>query len=243
MNKEKLENNKLTEIKKDKNLILNVENKPMYIGVTFLYKNNNDNLIEVVLISCIIEIPSIKDLTNIDKKAKEISSKFNYEYLGINDLFHVTGKLTEGEIIGRTSYYELNTFDKSRSLIMDDSFFKNKSSIINKFYCFTTIYFCKNDINQNFTISIKSIFKNNSNNLHQQIHEISKNRTFLKKIISNSIDKIQSIEFVGIEDLYLIDLNMDIFETLFSNINEIQSIEDEIISEKKVKELITDILN
>jgi len=91
----------------------------MTLGITLLFKENKTQTVSGVLKSMVMEL-DMKDFDfEVEKSAAEISNFYDYQFVGVNDIFVVTGNVVEGEILGKTNYWELDTLKKSKSLISD----------------------------------------------------------------------------------------------------------------------------
>ena len=214
-------------------------NNKMKIGATLLFKDKNNQRLKGVLKSVVID----SNINDIMKSAKlignEVSSYYKYDYLGVNDLFSVSGEAKEGEVLGRTTFYKLNSSEESESLIMNKDLFLDKGSISKMFNC-ALVYFCEND-DEKYTISVLSIVKSDNERIIFDVESLAKSNTFLEKIKSNSIENINKIEFVGIEEVFEIDLKFNIFQSFYSDFASIEIMKEELLSNDEVAEVLGDI--
>ena len=210
----------------------------MKIGATFLFKNNNSQKLKGVLKSVVIDANNMIESTKII--SDKISNYYNYNYLGINDLFLVSGEAKSGELLGRTTYYELNSLEKSRSLISSNKIMLNDENISKTYNC-SLVYFCENAV-EKFTISVLSIVKSNNHEIIFDVESLAENVEFLRKIKSNSLEEIKEIEFIGIEMICNIDLKFGVFQSFYSDFDIIEDIKDELLSNEEITEILADIL-
>ena len=91
-----------------------------YVGISliFLCRKNNDLIVEKRSF-----VVSSKNLTEIKRKASELGEKIEKllkpskgVYLGINDIFEITGPLREGCILGRTTFWSYKNINKALTL-------------------------------------------------------------------------------------------------------------------------------
>lgn len=215
----------------------------MYLGITLLFKTKKDNPIEGILISCIIKF-SLKKKNlqySINLKVKEIIDHFDYEYIGINDIFYVTGLINSGEIIGRTTYYDYETLEKANTLIKSEEFIKYGLKEVNvKKVCFSVIYFCENYLNESFTILIKLVLSNSAN-VYEEVINICNSKDFINKIKSFSRENLKSINFLGLESIVPMKYDFDIFEILDGTFDNYESLKNEIITDEEFQEQLKDI--
>lgn len=218
----------------------------MNIGITFLFKTKQNYPLEGVLISCVMVFDNEKEdlLSTINTRSKQIGEYLNYIYIGVNDVFYVTGLPKENEIIGRTTHYDFKTVNKSKLLIQTKkNILKelNNSDFHEKF-CFSSIYFCENESGEGFTLSIKSIVNTNSIDAFEKVLSTSNKKYFKDKIKSFSVEEINTITFIGIEYIEPINYELNIFEILYGDFENRNSLEEEVITNDNLIDQFNDIV-
>lgn len=211
----------------------------MNIGITLVFKEKETQVIKGILKSLVLDV----DLKNIDKfvidSAKKIEKYYNYRYLGINDIFVVSKKgIKEASLLGRTTFYDLDSTAKSKSLVSNDFSF-NDATDHNTFNC-SLIYLCESN-NEKFTISVISVVNSTVENVIDKVISISKQPSFLNEIKNNSIHEINKLNFIGIEDICDVDLRFNIFQSFYSDFDTIEILEQEVLSKEEINEIIEDI--
>jgi len=210
----------------------------MKIGVTLLFKDKNSQNLKGILKSVVIDANDIMESAKLI--GDKISDYYKYDYLGINDLFSVSAEPQVGELLGRTTFYELDNLDKSKSLINENELFLEDDNTSKMFNC-SLIYFCEND-DEKYTISILSIAKSNNKEIISYAESIAKSNIFIKKIKSNSLEKITKIEFIGVEAICEIDLKFNVFQSFYSNFDSLKVIKEELLSNDEIEDILEDIL-
>lgn len=213
----------------------------MKIGITILFKDNKDPLkINGILKSTVIELYG----NNLKEAAQNIGNNiaefYDFKYLGINDLFIVSGNPKAGELLGRTTYYEIDSLKEVKALL-PDNYSLNRDSSSNLFNC-SILYFCQNNDKDKFCISVLSIVKSSIENLPTEIETLAQSDTFLAKIKSTSIENIEEIEYIGIEDICDIDLKFNVFQSFYMDFEFEEELKEELLSDKEIKEILDDIV-
>lgn len=215
----------------------------MNLGVTLIFKEKHEELVSGVLKSSVInaEIENCKNEAN--KQGKMIADFYNYTFLGINDVFLVSGEVKHGEVLGRTSYYELDTITKAKKnvnnsvydgLNFDDEFKNFKCSLV---------FFCQNITNEKYAITVISILENQNKYFKNNLETLGNSKSFQNKIIRMAKDDLRNLEFIGVESIEETDLNFNVFETLYSEFDSINQLTDEQISENDLKTKLKDIFS
>ncbi|MBN1952729.1 MAG: hypothetical protein JW801_16120 [Bacteroidales bacterium] len=228
----------------------------MYVGITLLYsfteRSNYFGALKSYVIDC-IHVKSIIDSAN--NKAKEQIDRYfpSYSYLGLEDVFVVSGKAIEGEVLGRSSFYNLNVISESKELIKeikDYSVFKNSSKLTCAF-CVSVVYFYENvNMEDSFTFSILTIIEDkNVEGAIAKANLMAISDRFLKRIAPLSVEELNTdrVKYIGIEDVFLIEedfKNGGSFQTFYSKD---YSSEKELLkllpSTKELNEIMEDVFN
>ncbi|MFH6945240.1 hypothetical protein [Flavobacterium sp. FlaQc-50] len=209
------------------------------IGVTLLFKKNT-KVVSGILKSTVVTSTKADLKNNIDNRANEISKLYNYKFIGINDVFFVSGQMLQGEILGRTTDYDLDSFSKAKSIVSTEFSF-DKSSKSKQFNC-SLVYFCKNFNNDKFAISIITVLDSLTSSVIRDANHIANDISFIEKIKTNSIEKIESIKYLGIEDIGEVELEFGIFQSFYAEFNNEESLKGEIISKDEMSSKLNDIL-
>jgi hypothetical protein len=176
---------------------------------------------------------------NLSKISYSIENYYNYKYLGINDLFVVSDYPKEGEFLGRITFYDVDTLEKTEPLLNDTYSYKLDTS--NEYFNCALIYFCVFDNGERFAISVSTILNSLKDNLFTKIKYLASSSDFTEKIKNQSLDGIKKIDYVGIEDICDIDLKFGVFQTMYSDFITIEDMEDEIMSNEDIKDMLKDI--
>jgi hypothetical protein len=193
-------------------------NSSKYAGITLLFKKDNFKTVDVYLKSYVISIENFK--SNLKKIVSNELSYNSIEFVGIEDLFFVSGKFKEFSVLGKTTFNEFNTFKKAKNLIRNQKSYTIKEENINtKFLLLNLVYFYSDKLkNTNFTITclvpIKSVKFINS---REMVLDKIQSNGFKRKIVTEKISRINNIEFVGIENLSSVNWNSELstFQTFF----------------------------
>tara|TARA_R110002012_G_scaffold294098_1_gene490032 strand:- start:9159 stop:9848 length:690 start_codon:yes stop_codon:yes gene_type:complete len=218
-----------------------------HIGVTVIFYKKNNNLYEAVKSSYIIENASNFDIFKIKLsfKVKELLN-FNfkgYKFLGVNDIY-ISEKEGENNFLGRSSFYEYNSLEKSKEFILKENELEValiKSTEFKK-KNISYVYFNKDLEGKEFysTIIIYSQTKGNVD--LNGLLSIATSKLFKEKILRYSIEKLNENDliFVGIADLYEIK-NSGLFEQKL-DVKSIIELEDEIIIEENIEQAFNDVI-
>lgn len=211
----------------------------LIIGVTLLFKKNNTKVVSGILKSIVVTSTKTDLKNEIDNRANEIAKFYNYKFIGINDIFLVSGQITQGEILGRTTNYDLDTLSKAKSIISTEFSFDD-SSKSKQFNC-SLVYFCKNFDNDKFAISIITVLNSSVSSVIEDANNIANDIPFIEKIKANSIEKIESIEYLGIEDIGEVEVEIGVFQSFYAEFNDEKSLKAEIISKDDMFSKLCDI--
>ncbi len=207
----------------------------MYIGITLAFYEEKADSVFGILKSLVVDAKKSNVVNVANTLGNKIADYYDCNYLGINDVFFVSGEPKVGEILGRTSYYDYNVISKARKL---KSEFPNIET--GKFLS-TLIYFCSNDIGEKFTLTVLTILELTKSNFEAQIEQIVNDTKLKNKIIEISVDGIKTIDLVGIENLEKTDLKFNVFETLYSDFDSSDDLAEEILSSDDLAEIINDV--
>lgn len=212
----------------------------MNIGITLLFKENVSSVVSGVLKSLVFQSETHDFKNKVDELGNKIASHYNYTFLGVNDVFTVSGEAKQGEILGRTSYYDFTTLKKANALKNDSFNNLTDDNQFKKLKC-SLIYFCQDSKLEKFTITVQTILESQFEQIMTNAIKMGNNNIFKKKIIDISLDKLNKLDFIGIESMEEIDLKFNVFETLYSDFENLEQLTDEIISQTELNEELKDI--
>lgn len=210
----------------------------MEIGVTLVFSDKTNNSISGILKSCTVNTSSMNFKQDIESHANKIAEFYSYKYLGINDVFAVSGKAKVGEVLGRITYYDIDTLPKAKKLIRKDMEFLGDS---NKKVSCSLLFFSKDLSESNITISIKTLLLLEKSKLSTSAYELANSNSFKGKIIDISVDGIRELQYVGIEDFQEADLKFNVFETYYSDFSNINELLGEILKFRYLKSKLLDV--
>jgi len=217
----------------------------MDIGITLLYSVTEENNLLGVLKSYVIECKDKYSVIDAAyKKAEEqINLNYsNYKFIGIEDVFSVTGKVAHGELMGRSTLFDIDSIDKAKELTRSE-----KDLDVSKqanYYCGSLVYFYEGEKGYAFTI-LAIVKETSKESVFKTLRDEATNNKTLDKIIENSVDSIvkNKIKFVGIEDVNAITEDVDnggSFQVLF---NDEFNTEADLFSILPSKDELNDIIN
>lgn len=209
------------------------------IGVTLLFRKNNTKVISGILKSIVVTSTKTDLKNKIDKQANEISKFYDFEFIGINDVFFVSGQIMQGEILGRTTDYDLDTLPKAKSIVYKEFSFDDSSK--SKHFNCSLVYFCKNFDKDKFAISIITVLNSLASSVIEDANHVANDISFIEKIKANSIEKIESIKYLGIEDIGEVELEFGVFQSFYAEFNDEESLKREIISKDEMFTKLNDI--
>lgn len=181
------------------------------IGVTLLFYQKKTSNYIAFLKSYILKIKGWNDL---QIEIKKIASRNKtLEYIGIEDVFHVSGTFGEKEILGKSYIDEVTKIKDAKKLLLKQSkytcnFQKNKQKG-SKWFLFSLIYFY-HDKNTGDKLSISCftpILAVNVKNAKVKIRKFCETESFLKKIVLLKLDRMSytNLKYIGIEDISFVE--------------------------------------
>ena len=214
----------------------------MKIGTTLLFKQNIKNKVKGFLKSIIIEETKKNELLEkVENRGQEIASFYEYEYLGINDLFSVTGDLKPHVILGRSTFYYLDNIEKAKTLLKKEKILLDKDDELKAFNC-SLVFFCKNIYGENYTISVLSMIQSYYKYAYADAEKLGLKSDFQNQIKSNSIKDIDELKFIGVEDICYIDLKFNVFQTFEADFSNDKEFAKELLTYDDIEIIIKDIL-
>lgn len=204
----------------------------MTLGITLLFQKESRSDIIGVLTSLCIDTTKMSFYNDILQQAIRISDCCNLKYLGINDIYKVTGKPAVGEILGRTLYDELTTEKEAKHLASFD--IQSLSRTDSNIKSCSLVYFCKDNYSKTFTITVLTLLDLGVNDIQKKLTTMANSLSFLNKIKEVSVEKIISIEFIGVEDVFKMDSRLNIFEISEGTFDTFQELQKEIMNDKEI---------
>lgn len=211
----------------------------MKIGVTLLFKDKKDKKIIGILKSAVLNINPEKLNKEVEDYAVKIEKEMDYQYIGLNDVFSVSGDAQQGEVLGRHTFYDVININDAKKLIADKGYSYNPN-ISKSYFNFSSVYLCDN-LNEKYTISILSIIFSKPENVVEEVLKLSCNQNFIEKIRNHSLEKINNLVFVGIEDICDIDLKDNVFQTFYASFINEGFLREELLSPKEISLKMRDI--
>jgi hypothetical protein len=221
------------------------------ITLLFAYMQSSYDLIEAQLKSYVI---SFIDWDNLNYIAKELASKVcenaleneSIQYLGIEDVFYVSGCFKQFEILGKSYITECNTINKAQKLLLDEknySFNKSGLSSTSMWYLVCLLYFYHDkNINDKLTISCNTpVYSESIKTIKELILETANKEDFIKKIVTKSLDEMDynNLKYIGVENIYSIEedpVNNGAFQISYKDFNNIHEIKNILPDESNLKE-------
>ncbi len=223
------------------------------IGVTLLYCSKKAEVgFAGILKSYILEYSQDSYIDELAKQKANDEIKLNpeYNYLGINDLFRVKGNFDEYSILSRISYFDFNTIEQAKTLILkrrDYPFSEIESKGVNIFAS-DLIYFFEDKSNseENFTFIIRTL--NSSLSIAESKKKaisIATHSQFLSNVSQFFYEEgildfhLENLKFIGVQKIYPIFINMQkahCFEELHRDFNSIEDvIADNLLTQDSIK--------
>lgn len=204
----------------------------MILGVTLLFQKTNRTYIVGVLTSLCIETTSISFYNDVLEQATRISDHYNLKYIGINDIYKVTGKPAVGEVLGRILYNELKTLKDAETLASFDVWSLSKTD--SNIRTCSLVYFCKDSYSKTFTITVLTLLNLEVNDIQKELEAMANSHSFLNKIKEVSAEKIIDIKFIGVEDIFKMDSKLNIFEISEGTFNTLKELQEEKMRENEI---------
>ncbi|EKT3958431.1 hypothetical protein [Flavobacterium psychrophilum] len=211
----------------------------MYIGVTLVFCKEKHDSIEGILKSLVLNTNKMNFEDEVHNVANEISEHYNAKYLGINDVFIVSGIPKEGEVLGRISYFEYD--DRRKSEKLKGNFSNTIIDCANRDFLCSIIYFCQNDKKEFYTITVLTVIELNDGNFENKIKNIGNDSKFKDKVIETSIDGLNKLDYIGIERFEEICIEYNIFERLYSDFENLEFLVKEVIPNNELKMILEDV--
>lgn len=219
-----------------------------YIGFTLLFSKKEEVIYKGVLKSYVLSVCDLADLKSAAKRKAEeqIDAHYqDYEYLGLEDIFLVSGLPSEGQILGRTSFYDFKSLEQARSLVLSEEDYPFDSTASNALFYSTSLVYFYNDPegeDYNFALTIFTVLDVKS---HQDAKfnslRLSVDRAFLARIVELSVEdlEVENLEFVGIEQVCPIFEDITLggaFQTFYQEFQSKQEVESQLPEESYITE-------
>jgi len=214
------------------------------IGITLLFYSKRKNNYTAILKSYVVKIKDWVDLQFEIKKIVLINKTLNY--VGIEDIFHVSGLFGEKEVLGKSYIDEITKIKDAKKFLLNKkqyscNFQENKQR--KKWFLISLIYFY-HDKNTKDKLSISCltpIFADNLKNAKVKVETFCKTEAFMKKIVLYELDKMYfiNLKYIGIEDISYVEENAEkggAYECNFKTYRKIEKIKDLLPSDEIVRE-------
>lgn len=190
---------------------------------------------------------NIKKVTDGIVSTKEIEQGF--EYVGIEDLFYVGGALSEGNLLGRTSYLEYNTKTLGKKLVRSPQRLVSRNTPLENIKYFNTslVYYYADpeDKAYSFSVIITTIVKASSyKSALSRIKEVAAGSKLQKQIIKDYFDDLtrENLYFLGVNELAPIEGNIrkgDAYQTFYNDsIKSRRELTKMLLSKREIKKKI-----
>ncbi len=180
--------------------------------------------------SYVIDVDPLSE-KNIKKAADAIVStkeiEEGFEYVGLEDLFYVGGGLSEGNLLGRTSYLEYNTKTLGKKLVRSQQRLVSRNSAGQniKYFNASLVYYYADpeDRSDSFSVIITTIIKASSNKAAlSRTKEVAAGSKLQKQIVNNYVDDLtrENLYFLGIHELAPIEGSIrkgDAYQTFYND--------------------------
>lgn len=185
------------------------------IGITLLLAKKLRKRYRAYLASYVLTFTSKSELVN---KIEHLVEKYKWKhhslvdkdekgfiYFGIEDIFKVSGSISNKALLGRSSIMDINSYDEAVSLVHSKHYFLSNIDEVKDDYVVSLIYFYS-DNKLPFSISGLFYFQNMfPKNVITLVENKSNNLEFIQKII-NTTDEDEELnadnfQFCGIESL------------------------------------------
>lgn len=221
-------------------------------GITLLFASEQDSssLVEAQLKSYVVQLADWKSLNCIAKDiandvCKKAFANENIKYLGIEDIFYVSGIFNQFEILGKSFIPECNTIKKAQELLIEEELYacnKFELSSSSKWYLVSLLYFYHDkDIKDKLTISCSTpIYSKSIKDIKELVLKTANKEAFVNKIVTESLDEMnfRYLKYIGIENIHLITENPNdngAFQVLYKDFNNIQEIKNILPKESDLK--------
>lgn len=222
-----------------------------FIGITLLFYQEKKSNYVAFLKSYILKIQNWDDLQMEIKKIISVSKTL--KYIGVEDVFYVSGPLKEEEVLGKSYIDDIIKIKDAKKLLLKKSeytFNFQKSIQKEKWFLFSLIYFYYDkSIGDKLSIScLTPIYAKDIENAKIKIGKFCNTEYFLKKILLFKLDKMHyyNLKYIGIEDVSIIEENVEekgSFEYSFKKYKRIEQIHDLLPSKEKILKSFKRIIN
>jgi hypothetical protein len=224
----------------------------MKLGISLLFFKKTGKTCEGMKQSYLVDIAPLNE-RNIKRAAdalvstKEIEQGF--EYVGIEDLFYVGGGLSEGNLLGRTSYLEYNTKTLGKKLVRSQQRLVSRNSVGQnvKYFNASLVYYYNDpeDRSDSFSVIIVTIVKASSyKSALSRIKEVAAGSKLQKQIVKDYFDDLtrENLHFLGINELAPIKGNIkkgDAYQTFYNDsIKSRRELTKMLLSKREIKKKI-----
>ena len=188
--------------------------KNIYTGATLLFVDRKKKQLEAVLKSYVLKSSTydeiIEEARFVGEKQNNYNSQnkeYDFEYIGIEDIFQVVGPIEEGALLGRMTLWE-QTLQDAKLLINKSeeyNFSEKQNEFFGKWYLATPVYYVEEEeIEDSRTISCHALIESrNSSLVIKKALAIAESIEFLNKIVSCDCEGLdhEDLKFLGFEDI------------------------------------------
>jgi len=188
-----------------------------YIGASLLFVNRKEKMLEAVIKSYILEnstyqefIEKVKVLGEKQNRYNRQKRKYDFEYIGIEDIFRVVGPIEEGALLGRMTIWDQTLQDANALVLQPESFafHKQLNGFYGKWYLAIAIYYVEaKDIEDSRTISCYVLIESTNPSLVvQEALAVAGRIDFQKKIARCDLEglNLDELQFLGFENILVV---------------------------------------
>lgn len=222
-----------------------------HIGVTLLFFQSKKSSYTAFLKSYILKYDNWKDLQIKIKQTTDANKELTY--LGLEDVFYVSGPFKEREVLGKSYIDEIVKVKDVKRKLLKNNEYTFKFQVNNKkekWFLFSLMYFYHDkNIDDKLAIScFTPVLANNVKAAKTKIKAISETKVFLKKILPFKLDRMfyTNLKYIGIEDISYIEEDMKnggAFEYSFKMYRKIEKIKELLPSNEKILKSFKQISN
>ncbi|RNA63543.1 hypothetical protein D1631_17300 [Chryseobacterium nematophagum] len=221
------------------------------IGITLLFYQRKKRNYIAFLKSYIVRIKNWNDLQIKIKKIVSVVERL--EYLGIEDIFYVSGTFKEKEVLGKSYMDEIVKIKDAKKLLLKQDKYTCKFQINKqkeKWFLFSLIYFYNDkSIGDRLSIScFTPIFAADVEKAKVKVRKFYETEVFLKKIVLFKLDKMSytNLRYIGIEDISYVEEDVKkggAYECRFKTYRKFEKIKDLQPSTKKIQKSFKQVMN
>lgn len=183
-----------------------MKKKSNAIGVTILFALKSNRTYTGYLKSYVL---NVSNWSSLMRSIKEICRKeINLTYVGIEDVFYVSGPFSESNTLGKSNLFEVNTIKGAKELLLDKtnySYHFTKPKRTDKTWLKVSLVYFYHNTKLNDKRAMVCMIPVNARNLSEikmKLAKFIKTEKFLKKAFPGlDILDYKYLKYIGIEDI------------------------------------------